>query len=336
MKVSKPLALLLAIALLLPMLSACSSGDGDGPRVLKFTDQNSASSTAGEWEQLFADKVYEYSNGELEVQCYFDNTLCGYDMQPLQAGIVDFIQYVPSSAGDLDPRLGAFDAPYIYRDAAHQEAVFNPFTSEPLRVLNEALEDDHVMLITACNAGDRHITCNFPIYSLDDMKGAKIRVVASDLYQALFANAFGCAATPMAFSEVATALITNVIDGQENPYATIAQSALYEVQDYCSETAHLPTNLGMWMNRETYESLTEDQQQAVLQAAVDATHEMNLKTIEMNEEYKQMCIDGGMTVITEEDGLDLASFQEAAQKVYDYFADDWGDMVELIQNVEAE
>lgn len=336
MKVSKPLAFLLAIVLLLPILSACGSKDGDGPRVLKFTDQNSASSVAGEWEQLFADKVYEYSNGELEVQCYFDNTLCGYDMQPLQAGIVDFIQYVPSSAGDLDPRLGAFDAPYIYRDGAHQEAVFNPFTSEPLRVINEALEDDHVMLITAYNAGDRQITCNFPIYSLDDMKGAKIRVVASDLYQALFADAFGCAATPMAFSEVATALITNVIDGQENPYTTIAQSALYEVQAYCSETAHLPTNLGMWMNRETYESLTEDQQQAVLQAAVDATHEMNLKTIEMNEKYKQMCIDGGMTVITEEDGLDLASFQEAAEKVYDYFADDWGDMVELIQNVEAE
>ena len=75
------------------------------------------------------------------------------------------------------------------------------------------------MLLTAFNSGDRQLTCNFPIYDLSDMKGAKIRVVASDLYQVLFANAFGAAATPMAFSEVATALITNVIDGQENPYS---------------------------------------------------------------------------------------------------------------------
>ena len=337
MKMKRVLAPVLAAALLLPTLAACGgTNGGDGPRVLKFTDQNSASSVAGEWEQLFADKVYEYSNGELEVQCYFDNTLCGYDMQPLQAGIVDFIQYVPSSAGDLDPRLGAFDAPYIYRDLAHNEAVFNPFTSEPLRVINAALEDDHVMLVTAFSSGDRHITCNFPIYSLDDMKGAKIRVVSSDLYQVLFANAFGCAATPMAFSEVATALITNVIDGQENPYSTIVTSALYEIQAYCMETAHLPTNLGLWMNRETYESLTESQQQAVLQAAVDATHEMNARTLEQEEEYKQICLDAGMTIINEENGLQLDEFRAAAESVYDYFADDWGEMTDLIRNTGLE
>lgn len=152
------------------------------------------------------------------------------------------------------------------------------------------------MLLTAFNSGDRQLTCNFPIYDLSDMKGAKIRVVASDLYQVLFANAFGAAATPMAFSEVATALITNVIDGQENPYSTLVSSALYEVQAYCMETRHLPTNLGLWINRETFDSLTEDQQQAVMQAAVDATHEMNQRIVEKEEGYKQICIDGGMTV----------------------------------------
>ena len=101
MKLKRNLASLLSAVLLLPVLAGCGSGDSGSnnePRVLKFTDQNSASSDAGIWEQLFADKVYEYTKGELEVQCYFDNTLCGYDMQPLQAGIVDFIQYVPSSA----------------------------------------------------------------------------------------------------------------------------------------------------------------------------------------------------------------------------------------------
>ena len=73
-----------------------------------------------------------------------------------------------------------------------------------------------------------------------------------------------------------------------------------------------------------------------MQAAVDATHEMNQRIVEKEEGYKQICIDGGMTVITEENGLDLASFNEAAETVYDYFSDDWGDMIELIQNVESE
>ena len=55
------------------------------------------------------------------------------------------------------------------------------------------------------------------------MKGAKIRVVPSDLYQQLF-TAFGAAATPMAFSEVPT--VTNVIDGQENPYSVIVSGII--------------------------------------------------------------------------------------------------------------
>ena len=233
------LALTLTVAMLGSLLAGCgSSGGGSAPKadataavapagggteevttpdkVLKFTDQNAEDSPAGMWEQKFADLVKEYTKGHIEVELYFNNTLCGYDIQPLQAGICDFIQYVPSSAGDLDSRLGAFDAPYIYRDADHRLAVFDPFNSEPLKVINEALKDDGVMLLSSFNSGYRQITCNFPIRNLSDMKGAKIRVVPSDLYQQLF-TAFGAAATPMAFSEVPTALITNVIDGQENP-----------------------------------------------------------------------------------------------------------------------
>ncbi len=302
-------------------------------KVLKFTDQNSEESPAGMWEQKFADLVKEYTKGHIQVDLYFNNTLCGYDIQPLQAGICDFIQYVPSSAGDLDSRLGAFDAPYIYRDAEHRMAVFDPFHSEPLRVINEALEDDGVMLLSSFNSGYRQITCNFPTRTLDEINGAKIRVVPSDLYQQLF-NAFGAAATPMAFSEVPTALITNVIDGQENPYSVIVTSALYEVQKYCMETNHIPTNHGLWMNLNTYNSLTPDQQQAVKQAAYDASVYMDQYILEKVDEYKQICADNGMEIFDESNGLDIEGFKDAAETVYDHFAEDWGEMPDLIRSVQ--
>lgn len=303
-------------------------------RVLKFTDQNSEESPAGQWEKKFAELVKEYTKGHIQVDVYYNNTLCGYDIQPLQAGIADFLQYVPSSAGDLDSRLGAFDAPYIYRDAEHRMAVFDPFNSEPLKEINKALEDDGVMLLSAFNSGYRQITCNFPIPTLKEMKGAKIRVVPSDLYQQLF-SAFGAAATPMAYSEVSTALITNVIDGQENPYSVIVTDALYEVQKYLMETNHLPTNHGLWMNLNTYNSLTADQQEAIKKAAYDASVYMDSYITEKVEEYKQTCIDKGVEVIDAENGLDLDAYKEAAEGVYDYFAEDWGDMPDMIRAVGA-
>ena len=301
-------------------------------KILKFTDQNSADSPVGQFEQRFADLVKEYTNGHIQVDVYPNNTLCGYDIQPLQAGIADFSQYVPSSASDLDARLGAFDAPYIYRDNKHRQAVFDPFNSEPLKEINAALESDGVMLLTAYLSGYRVLTCNYPIYSLADLKGVKIRVVASDLYQQLF-TAFGAAATPMAFSEVSTALVTHVIDGQENPYSVIAAEGLYEIQKYIMETNHLPTNHGVWMNLNTYNSLTPEQQDAVKKAAFDAVIECDAKTEERMEEYRQQCIDGGAEIITVENGLKLEEFEEAANSVYDYFKDQWGDMPDKIRAV---
>ena len=52
-------------------------------------------------------------------------------------------------------------------------------------------------------------------------------------------NAFGASATPMAMSEVYTALQQGTIDAQENPYTNIVNSRFYEVQDYVVETQHI-------------------------------------------------------------------------------------------------
>lgn len=304
-------------------------------KVLKFTDQNSEDSPTGIWEHKFAELVKKYTKGHIQVKLYFNNTLCGYDMQPLQAGIVDFIQYVPSSASDLDPRLGAFDAPYIYRNPDHRLATFDPFTSKPLQEINESLKDDHVMLLSSFCSGYRQITCNFPIHDLKEIKGAKIRVVSADVYQVLF-DSFGTAATPMAFSEVSTALVTHVIDGQENPYSVIAVNAFYEIQKYLMETNHLPTNHGLWMNRNTFDSLTPEQQKAVMQAAYDASAYMDKFILAKNEEYKRQCKDHGMVIITQENGLRLEEFENAANAVYDHFKNQWGDMPDLIRSVKPE
>lgn len=44
-------------------------------------------------------------------------------------------------------------------------------------------------------------------------------------------SALGMDPTPMAWSEVFTALQQGVIDGQENPIAVIYSNAVYEAQD---------------------------------------------------------------------------------------------------------
>lgn len=345
----KKISSLILTAAMLFSLMACASGNSVAPQsqaadqqsaaapqeksfVLKFSDQNAENTSTNIWANKFAELVEQKTNGTVKVEVYPNASLTAYDIEPLQSGICDFLQYVPSSAADLDPRLGAFDAPYIYESEAHRQATFD-YENEPLKQINESLKDANAVLLGSFCSGYRQITCNFPIYSLADMKGAKIRVVPSPLYISLFEE-FGAAATPMNFTEVSTALITNVIDGQENPITVVVQNSLYEIQKYMMLTSHMPTNHGLWMNYATLQKLSENQQQACWDAAREASLWMDGQIETQEAQNKQLLIDKGMTIIDESNGLKIDEFKNAAMKMYDVFGDQWGDMVDTIKAVQ--
>src|SRR5690606_38706972 len=71
----------------------------------------------------------------------------------------------------------------------------------------------------------------------DDIRGTKLRVrVAPGAKLAL--ELMGANPTPMAFSEVFTALQQGVVDGVTNSITTFYQSKLYEVSKYLSMPRH--------------------------------------------------------------------------------------------------
>ena len=74
----------------------------------------------------------------------------------------------------------------------------------------------------------------------------------------------------MDFNEVFTGLQQNVIEGQENPVDLIQSGALYEVQDYVNRTEHVYSWIYVLVGNEQFNALTEDQQEAVREAAAEA------------------------------------------------------------------
>ena len=92
---------------------------------------------------------------------------------------------------------------------------------------------------TIWSSGFRQITTNNrPIQTPQDLKGLKMRVPVSALWTSLFKH-LGAAPVSINFAEVYSALQTNVVDGQENPFTIISVAKLYEVQKYCSMTNHM-------------------------------------------------------------------------------------------------
>ncbi len=78
-----------------------------------------------------------------------------------------------------------------------------------------------------------------PIHSVADVKGLKMRVQASQVQKDTYA-ALGALPTPIAFSELFTALQTKVVDGADVPVADLISLKFYQVTKYLTMTRHVP------------------------------------------------------------------------------------------------
>ena len=113
----------------------------------------------------------------------------------------------------LVPEMSVFQLPYIFRDYQHVYAALDG--SDTLKKYYEGVLDKKgLKLVGFFAAGYRGIYGHFPVNSVADVKGKKVRVQEDKILVATF-KALGMISTPIAFPEVATALQTKVIDYAE-------------------------------------------------------------------------------------------------------------------------
>ena len=119
--------------------------------------------------------------------------------------------------------------------------------------------------------GFRNLTNNRrPVKTPADLKGLKIRVMASAIHKAIW-QALGANPTPMPWP-IYTELEQGVIDGQENPLWVMEVYKFYEIQKYMTLTRHVYSyhidvaSLKWW---NTLEAKTREMiQKAMVDAAV--------------------------------------------------------------------
>ena len=132
-----------------------------------------------------------------------------------------------------------------------------------------------------------------PLAPFVDVSRQKMRrVVLSEM------EAIGAKPTPMALSEVFTALQQGTIEAQENPLAMIKTQSFYEVQDYLILTNHLRAWVYVAMGKAQFDALPADLQQVVLDGAAEQQayeHELFLDNEEAYYDYLQN--EGGMEFV---------------------------------------
>lgn len=299
---------------------------------LRYGHNNEVASVAGAQADWFAEALGQTSGGDITVKV-FPNSQLGKLQELAEAvslGTIAFSHNTAGALGSLYQPFAALDTPYLYRDIDHLMKVTD-VDSPVMQELNEGLiQAANVRVIYAHYFGRRNLTCNKEVKSPDDLAGVKIRAVPFPIYTTAV-EGMGAVAVPVDWSEVPTALATGVVQGQENPVNVVLNVKLYEVQSHLMLTGHMSNAEVVVMNEDVWQGLSAEQQDAV-RAAASQTREKATKAILDNEDAEtQQLRELGMTVIGEEDGLDLEAFRTSVKALVDErFGDEYGELYEKI------
>lgn len=231
------------------------------------TKPGSAQNIAAE---KFKELIEQRSNGNIKIQIFHSASL-GNETEILQQVQMNTVQMAIITGGPFDtfdPIVRVVNYPFLFKSNEQADQILDgPLGAQILK----SLESSGFKGLCFSENGFRNLTNNKrPVKSPEDVKGLKIRVMASTIHKAIWQD-LGANPTPMPWP-IYTELEQGVIDGQENPLWVMEVYKFYEIQKYMTLTRHVYSfhidvaSLKWW---KTLDSKTQDMiQKAMYEAAV--------------------------------------------------------------------
>ena len=253
----------------------------------------------------FADYEPHY-NGSLIAQ--------GSELETIASGDLEMSITSAQELAQFFPEFSIFATGYVHQNAAHQVAVFDDALMDPFK---QKVEDElGVKLLAVMYLGQRHVNlrqtkAELTVMTPADLAGVNLRMPGTDAWQFL-GKALGANPTPMAFTEVYTALQTGSVDGQDNPLPTVVDAKFYEVTNQIALTSHLVDLNYVAFSKAVWDGLSADQQ-ATVQAAAEAAAESGRQAqLEKEANLVSFLTEQGLEVYEP----DLAAFRSHVQGEY--------------------
>ena len=289
-------------------------------------------------QTLYADEIAklikERTNGRVEIQVFPNSQLGGVGemVDGVKSGAISMGHHDFASLGKILPTTAVFNTPFVYRDPEHSLRATDARASPALQQINkELVEKGNMRIIGSFFQGTRQLTSKEKVLSPKDMAGKKYRGVPVKLWSSMIAG-MGAVATPVEVAELATALATGLVVGQENPLPNIYNLKLYEVQKYVMLTNHMQSVLAVFVNEKVWQGIPAADRKII----EDTMAEVGKKTLDWDREtaakYRKDLEAKGMVFVEAKDGLDVEAFRKA---VLGQVAKDFPDWTSYIEQIRA-
>lgn len=253
------------------------------------------------------------SNGRIKVDLYAGGTMGDAEaaMQQVEIGT---LQGCPASDVKLSTRFPGVQVlaiPYLFDswDTAYK-VLDGDFCAE---MYDEIAKTTPYTVLGVGETGFRYLTNSAKeIKTPADMAGLKFRVMDSEIMVRMMSD-LGATGIPMAYSELYTAMQTNVVHGQENPAPVIWRDHFDEVQGFMTCDGHTYTANFILVETKWFNKLPSDLQEIFRQTCKEAGA--------LERETSQAWVGRAISEMEERNGLqvyyptadDLALFRAATQ-----------------------
>lgn len=287
-----------------------------GPAVtLVFAEVNPLDTIVGKTDVAFKEKVEELSGGSITVDIQASGVL-GSENDVLDTmlgggGTIDMSRisaFALTSYGGEKSKL--LSLPYTFVSREH---FWNFATSD---LAEEFLLEPHengtgVRGLFYGEEGFRHFFTVKEISGIEDLAGMKLRVSNDPVMNGLV-ESLGASPTVVSFGELYSALQTGVVDGAEQPIANYKSNAFPEVAPNLILDGHTLGAIQVIITDEAWDSLTEEQQNILIEAGEYASQYNREISESAEQEVLEQLKADGVNVIEVDD---VAPWQDACKSV---------------------
>jgi tripartite ATP-independent transporter DctP family solute receptor len=264
-----------------------------------------------------SERIAAQTNGRLRIRVYHSGQL-GRESDTVDLarfGALDIVRVNFAPLNNSFPATRVFSMPYVFESVEHMRRAADGAAG---RAVLRQFEQRELLGLAIYDAGSRSFyNVQRPVHEPGDLHGLKIRVPPSDIFIATV-RALGGNPTPLPFGEVYSAMQTHLIEGAENNWRTFHTSRQFEVAHYWSQTDHSYSPEALMMSRRTYDALTPQDREIVLETARASVPYMRTLWDKMEADSKAFVLASGV----QSNEVDSRAFRLAAAPLHErYLAD---------------
>src|SRR5262249_54517329 len=304
------------------------------PRTFTFGYDQPRDTAYGFFAETFSKRLAELSKGTLAVR-QFPSAALRQEPEMAQkgrAGDIAFALNATAHTSTVVPQAGVFSLHYIFRDGEHLARAMNDRGVNDMFKKMIAENTTGARSLGLMTLGFRNMYSKFPVSSVADIAGKKVRVQATKTEDAFF-TAYRAVPVHMPFGQVYTSLQTGLVDIAENGFDIVLKNKHYEAAPVVSKTEHEANCNQLWMSQKTWDSLTDEQRGWVADAAEHTRLLAIQKALELDAAAAQSLQKLGVKVHTQ---VDKQSFMALAKPLQDPQAKELGPYaVQLLAQIRA-